>query len=184
MYYKLPVKERMELMSAYRKANKDMSYHDMVKDYNDSYEKFKDGGKVDMSKIKLNNPKSQIEAEDMIKKGLIDTRRRVDKNGDDQGENLFEVFDPTGISSWNDVYSEYKKTGLSYQTAIEAIGAIPLLGKVSKLVKPAIHLSKKTPKLIKLQKAIANNNLSNAIDYTGKFGRASDGYQYLSSEYK
>lgn len=44
MYYKLPVKERMELMSAYRKANKDMSYHDMVKDYNDSYEKFVNGG--------------------------------------------------------------------------------------------------------------------------------------------
>lgn len=44
MYYKLPVKERIELMKSYRKANKDMSYHDMVKDYNDSYEKFGNGG--------------------------------------------------------------------------------------------------------------------------------------------
>jgi len=44
MYYKLPVKERIELMKSYRKANKDMSYHDMVKDYNDSYEKFDNGG--------------------------------------------------------------------------------------------------------------------------------------------
>lgn len=45
MYYKLPIKERMELMKSYRKANPNMSYHDMVKDYNDSYEKFQDGGK-------------------------------------------------------------------------------------------------------------------------------------------
>lgn len=45
MYYKLPVKERMDLMKSYKKANPDMSYHDMVKDYNDSYEKFQDGGK-------------------------------------------------------------------------------------------------------------------------------------------
>lgn len=45
MYNKLPVKERIELMKSYRKANKDMSYRDMVKDYNDSYEKFRDGGK-------------------------------------------------------------------------------------------------------------------------------------------
>ena len=44
MYNKLPVKERIELMKSYRKANKDMSYRDMVKDYNDSYEKFKGGG--------------------------------------------------------------------------------------------------------------------------------------------
>jgi hypothetical protein len=47
MYNKLPVKERIELMKSYRKANKDMSYRDMVKDYNDSYEKFRDGGKSD-----------------------------------------------------------------------------------------------------------------------------------------
>jgi len=44
MYYKLPVKERMELMKSYRKANKDMSYQDMVNDYNTSYEKFGNGG--------------------------------------------------------------------------------------------------------------------------------------------
>lgn len=44
MYNKLPVKERIELMKSYRKANKDMSYRDMVNDYNTSYEKFRDGG--------------------------------------------------------------------------------------------------------------------------------------------
>lgn len=47
MYNKLRVKERIELMKSYRKANKDMSYRDMVNDYNTSYEKFQDGGKSD-----------------------------------------------------------------------------------------------------------------------------------------
>lgn len=49
MYNKLPVKERIELMKSYRKANKDMSYRDMVKDYNDSYQKFQNGGKVEFN---------------------------------------------------------------------------------------------------------------------------------------
>lgn len=44
MYNKLPVKERIELMKSYRKANKDMFYRDMVKDYNDSYQRFDKGG--------------------------------------------------------------------------------------------------------------------------------------------
>ena len=37
MYNKLPIKERMDLMKSYRKANPDMSYRDMVNDYNTSY---------------------------------------------------------------------------------------------------------------------------------------------------
>ena len=44
MYYKLPIKDRMDLMKSYKKANKDMSYSDMVNDYNTSYQKFKNGG--------------------------------------------------------------------------------------------------------------------------------------------
>jgi len=95
-------------------------------------------GGINMSKVRMDfHPKSQIEAEDQIKKGLINTKRRVDKNGDDEGENLFEIFDPTGISSWNDVYNEYKRTGLSSQTTLEAIGAIPLAGKLAKFLKNA-----------------------------------------------
>lgn len=54
MYYKLPVKERMELMKSYRKANPDMSYRDMVNDYNASYEKFEDGGKKDNTNVVIN----------------------------------------------------------------------------------------------------------------------------------
>ena len=48
MYNKLPIKERMDLMKSYKKANPDMSYRDMVSDYNTSYKKFGDGGKVNL----------------------------------------------------------------------------------------------------------------------------------------
>lgn len=56
MYYKLPVKERIELMKSYRKANPDMSYQDMVNDYNTSYQKFGDGGKKDNSNNLIATP--------------------------------------------------------------------------------------------------------------------------------
>jgi len=49
MYYKLPVKQRLEYMNSFRKANPRMSYHDMVKDYNETFEKFGDGGKVEVN---------------------------------------------------------------------------------------------------------------------------------------
>ena len=55
MYYKLPVKERIELMKSYKKANPDMSYQDMVNDYNTSYEKFDNGGKKDNTNVIINN---------------------------------------------------------------------------------------------------------------------------------
>ena len=42
MWYKLPVSDRMSLMKTYRKGG--FSYNDMVKDYNNSYEKFSGGG--------------------------------------------------------------------------------------------------------------------------------------------
>ena len=44
MYYKLPIKDRMDLMKSYKKANPKMSYSDMVNDYNDTYQKFGNGG--------------------------------------------------------------------------------------------------------------------------------------------
>ena len=47
-------------------------------------------------------------------------------------ENIAEVFDPTGLSSWDDVYRAYQNTGLSGETALEVFGAIPLLGKIGK----------------------------------------------------
>jgi len=45
MWYKLPIDKRMELMKTYKKGG--YSYSDMIKDYNDSYEKFEGGGTYD-----------------------------------------------------------------------------------------------------------------------------------------
>jgi hypothetical protein len=187
----------MDLMKSYRKANPDMSYRDMVNDYNTSYQKFEKGGEfndykqsgplatgnsndsfgfsfakqvnknpirkqseikerysafspnpntrsdnpipatpIDFERYKRTltntNPKSQIEAEDMIKEGLIDTKVRYEEDGDTAGENVFEVIDPTGISSWDDIYRSAKNTGFSGQTSLEVLGALPLIGKISK----------------------------------------------------
>jgi hypothetical protein len=52
MYYKLPIKDRMDLMKSYKKANPKMSYSDMVNDYNDTYQKFGNGGIKDGDKNK------------------------------------------------------------------------------------------------------------------------------------
>lgn len=49
MYYKLPIKDRMDLMKSYKKANPKMSYSDMVNDYNTSYQRFDNGGKVEFN---------------------------------------------------------------------------------------------------------------------------------------
>jgi len=47
-------------------------------------------------------------------------------------ENAVEIVDPLGVTSYDDVYRSYKNTGLSGETALEALGAIPLIGKIGK----------------------------------------------------
>lgn len=47
-------------------------------------------------------------------------------------ENIAEIVDPTGISSWDDVYRAYKNKGIGKEVALELLGSIPLLGKVKK----------------------------------------------------
>ena len=50
-------------------------------------------------------------------------------------ENIFEIIDPSGMSSWEDVYKSYQETGMSPGTKLEIFGALPLLGKVGKFGK-------------------------------------------------
>jgi hypothetical protein len=73
-------------------------------------------------------------------------------------ENIFEIFDPTGISSWNDVAASYMDTGMSDETKLEIFGALPLLGKVGKAGK---YLSK-----VARNQAIPS--LLRAIPYVGR----------------
>lgn len=104
--------------------------------------------------------------------------RRVPKRTDSDAENLFEILDPTGLSSWDDIYRSYKKTGWSPETALEVLGAIPLLGNIAKVTKPGIHLAKYS----KVDKALfntlpRNKSLSSTVSGASKVGRGTDTYQ-------
>ena len=97
---------------------------------------------------------------------------------DTVGENIFEVIDPSGISSWDDIYRSYNQTGMSGQTALEAIGAIPMLGNMGKLTKAGIHLKKYQGLDKTLYKTLPKNKiLSGALSGAAKAARGSDAYQ-------
>lgn len=98
--------------------------------------------------------------------------------GDSTLENIAEVFDPTGISSWDDVYRSYKESGVSPQTAIELLGAIPMLGKAGKLTKAGIHLAKyKGLEKLMYNALPKSNTISKALNGAGLIGRGSDAIQ-------
>lgn len=57
------------------------------------------------------------------------------KDPDSLLEDIFEVVDPTGISSWDDVGRAWSDGKLDANDVIEPIGALPFLGKASKAFK-------------------------------------------------
>ena len=79
-------------------------------------------------------------------------------------ENIFEIFDPTGISSWNDVAASYMDTGMSDETKLEIFGALPLLGKVGKAGKY-------------LSKVAKNQAIPSLLRATPYVGRGTDAVQ-------
>ncbi len=138
MYNKLPVKERIELMKSYRKANKDMSYRDMVKDYNDSYQKFEDGGKVPFMK----NESDKIVAKEKMlaslkprnyptEKANYETQTRganqTDGSGVAAGEMAYRAIklaDPTFVSNLAEVVKDAYMG--NEQNGLNIFGAIPV----------------------------------------------------------
>lgn len=97
---------------------------------------------------------------------------------DSNFENVVEIIDPTGISSWDDVADSYRETGMSPQTALEVLGAVPLFGKASKLTQKGIHLTKYKGLDKALYKTLPKSaKLSKTLNASGKFGRGSDAYQ-------
>jgi len=93
-------------------------------------------------------------------------------------ENAFEVIDPIGATSWDDVSRSYEKEGLSPNTWLEVAGAIPIFGRASKAARAGIHL----PKYKGLDKFLyrnlpQNKYLSNALNTMGVAGRGYDTYQ-------
>jgi len=103
-------------------------------------------------------------------------------------ENIVEVFDPSGISSWDDVYSSYEQSGMSPETYLEIFGALPLLGKVGKAgkflqksLRAATPMVKGTSRLARNErKAIAAGKLAaGVLQATPYAGRATDAVQAI-----
>lgn len=97
---------------------------------------------------------------------------------DSNAENVAEIFDPTGISSWDDVYRSINnpKDNL-FDTGLEIAGAVPL-GKLSKITKPGIHLTKYKGIDKALYKNLPRTKVANnAVKGVQTVGRTSDAYQ-------
>lgn len=134
----------------------------------------------------LNKPKQDLTAE----QGFYGYQKGGPIKPDSNLENILEIVDPTGILSYDDVYREYKKSGLSFETAMEVIGALPYVGKIGKLTKAGIHLKKYKGldniihKGLNSNRALANST-ANSYLFTGK---ASDMLQardeYLNEKQK
>lgn len=96
---------------------------------------------------------------------------QVQKNVDSTLENIFEIFDPTGASSWDDVYQSYQKSGMSPETQLEIFGALPLLGKVGKIGKA---LKASNP-----GKAIQKGSTATMLQLVPYIGRGTDAVQTI-----
>jgi hypothetical protein len=96
-------------------------------------------------------------------------------------ENIFEIIDPSGMSSWDDVYKSYQETGMSPQTELEIFGALPFLGKVGKagkLLGPLLTAGYANKRL----KTNANlvSNIMQSIPYMGRGTDAAQAVQQFS----
>ena len=110
----------------------------------------------------------------------VPKKQLEDDDNDSWLEKAFEPFDRTGLSSYDNVYRSYKKTGLSGETALEAFGALPLLGRISRLSKPGIHLDKYSKAEKALQNILPKNKaFSNTVKGAGILGRVSDFFQNI-----
>ena len=94
-------------------------------------------------------------------------------------ENIIEVVDPTGLSSWDDVADSYEKTGMSPQTGLEIFGAFPLIGKLGNVGKVA-EVATKAFAITGRQKR-NGKAISETLKAIGKYGPsagiATDAYQ-------
>jgi hypothetical protein len=72
------------------------------------------------------------------------------KSEDSMFEDFVEIFDPTGISSYDDIYREYQRykagQGSGLSLGLEVLGGLPLIGKAGKLIKGGY---KATPAILK-----------------------------------
>lgn len=142
--------------------------------------------KKDYSNIPFKNSSINRLTNNTTKPSPKDIQNRFNKksNKDSLAEDIYEIADPTGISSWDDVARSYKKTGLSGETMWEAFGAVPLIGKIGKAGK-AIDMISTGLKMTARQSRQAKM-ASKAIKTTAKFGpksqKISDAYQAYQAQ--
>lgn len=89
---------------------------------------FENGGPIKRNRKLISNSKSK--AGDMLRNA----------DGDTILENIGEFFDPTGVSSWDDIYRTIGD-GKPGSTTTEILGALPFVGKLGKISKGAKKLS-------------------------------------------
>lgn len=141
--------------------------------------KYENGGKPPI------DPKKPLKLDASAKKAVqsqpVSAKTAKQKTEESTLENVIEIFDPTGLSSWNDVKRSYDETGISPETAVEVLGAIPLVGKAGKLAKAGIHLKKYKGVDKALYNAIPkSSSLSNTLSGASIVGRGSDAIQAVN----
>jgi hypothetical protein len=114
-------------------------------------------------------------------KGSQVKKNKTASDVDSTLENIFEIIDPSGMSSWDDVYKSYQETGMSPQTELEIFGALPFLGKVGKagkLLGPLLTAGYANKRL----KTNANlvSNVIQSIPYMGRGTDATQAIQQYS----
>jgi hypothetical protein len=98
------------------------------------------------------------------------TFRPINKPSDSLFEDIIEVIDPTGISSWDDAsraydsYTERIKNTNKYSPTmdefIDVLGAVPMIGKIPKAAKIIRGASKYITPAVKAVKKVAKSPLS------------------------
>jgi LAS superfamily LD-carboxypeptidase LdcB len=107
--------------------------------------------------------------------------KKTDPNKDNTYENVFEIFDPSGLSSWDDVSRSYSKNGLNGETLLEVIGALPVIGKIGKATSKTIKAVSRGLPLT--NKQIRNiNNSQKILKYSPKALKAYDAAQAYNEE--
>lgn len=113
---------------------------------NNAQQQYELGGDMNEGK-----PRGSFRNRSRIKKANEEAKNMIrNADGDTVVENAFEFIDPTGISSWDDIYRTLND-GKRNTTPIEFMGALPFTGKfakavmASKSVKPAGKVLSTTP---------------------------------------
>ena len=81
----------------------------------------------------------------LIDKDKYKEDKKQPEEKDSLGENIVEIFDPTGVSSWDDAARAYKKDKWEFDDYLDMASVIPFAGKLTKLLKGArggINLAK------------------------------------------